>query len=340
MFLNLNLVRQPKIYHERRANNNFKQLYRFSEENVDWLASEFLVPHHETRGGALTNQQKMKIFLRYMADPGFQIGVGEDVGIHQSTVSNTIWEVGQQIYAKANDWIKFPSSNNELAKAMRSWQEKKTFPHAIGAIDCTHVMIKKPSVFGDEYINRKGKASFNVQAICDANAKFLHVDCSWPGSVHDSRIWTNSRVKTILETNSVGATLLGDEGYGLTPWLMVPYRNAYAPHENYYNKVHTKERTVIERAFGQLKKKFSILDGRVRLKTERIPTIIICCFVLHNAAKFLADSDSNSDNSDVEDEETPAAAASYQRRGNSCEEGKRRRNDIAQRLFTLNSSQT
>lgn len=260
-----------------------------------------------------------------MADPGYQIGVGEDIGIHSTTVCKNIWQVAQKIYERANEWIHFPASDVELAAAMQSWSQIKQFPSAIGAIDCTHVDILKPSVFGDEYINRKGRASFNVQAICDANAKFLNVDCSWPGSVHDSRIWNNCEAKDIMETNECGALLLGDDGYAIRPYLMTPYKNPIAHHELLYNRVHSKERVVIERAFGQLKNRFPILKGKVRLKTDRIPTIIICCFVLHNVAKFLKDADYDEF---YFEENTPIPS----RLRENLSQGQNRRNEIAHQL--------
>nr|CAH7714155.1 unnamed protein product [Callosobruchus chinensis] len=118
----------------------------------------------------------MKVFLRYIADPGYQNGVGEIIGIHQSTVSKTIAKVMDKILQKANLWIKFPSSNEEIHEAQRLWQQVYTFLVAIGVLDCTHVRIRKPSEFGDEYINRKRFASINVQATCDAQDKFTSVD--------------------------------------------------------------------------------------------------------------------------------------------------------------------
>ena len=56
------------------------------------------------------------------------------------------------------------------------------FLTAIGAIDCTHIGILKPKLHGDEYINRKGKSTLNIQATCDAKEMFTSVDVSWPGS--------------------------------------------------------------------------------------------------------------------------------------------------------------
>lgn len=253
--------------------------------------------------------------------------MGEDIGIHQTTVCKTFWEVGQRIYAKANQWIKFPSSDLEFNDALRSWQRRNEFPNAIGAIDCTHVPILKPSEFGDEYINRKGFASFNVQAICDGSGTFLNVDCSWPGSVHDSRIWNNSGARFCIEANRCDALIIGDEGYGISPWLMAPYRHPNAPHELNFNRVLSKERVVIERAFGQLKARFPLLKGKVRLRTNKIPAIIVCCFILHNVSKYLNDPDFEVDGTNDDFLNLPALSG-----GNETIQGQNRRTFIAHQL--------
>lgn len=68
-------VRGRKTYHERRQIGKCKQLLRFDDVNVDFLASEFLPDQEETRGGALSSRQKMEILLRYLADPGTFINI-------------------------------------------------------------------------------------------------------------------------------------------------------------------------------------------------------------------------------------------------------------------------
>lgn len=151
--------------------------------------------------------------------------------------------------------------------------------------------INLSKVFGDEYVNRKGLCSFNIQATCDAAEMITSIDCSWAGSVHDSRIWRNSNVRESMLENAVGALLLGDEGYGITPWVLTPYRNPCDRKEVNYNIVHKMERVVIERCFGQLKQRFPILQSKIRVATERIPSFITACFILHNAAKFVNDPD-------------------------------------------------
>jgi hypothetical protein len=103
-------------------------------------------------------------------------------------------------------WIKFSSTEDEFEAAIADWQVSYKFPCAIGALDCTHIPNRIPSVHGDEYINRKGFPSINVQATCNSRELFASVDVSWLGSVHDARIWRNSDTyRTIRENTWVSA---------------------------------------------------------------------------------------------------------------------------------------
>jgi hypothetical protein len=74
---------------------------------------------NEKRGGALSNVDKLKIFLRCVGDPGFQTGVAEDIGIHQTTVSKIIVEIMDKILPKASTWIKFAQTEAEIQNAKR-----------------------------------------------------------------------------------------------------------------------------------------------------------------------------------------------------------------------------
>lgn len=55
-------------------------------------------------------------------------------------------------------------------------------------------------VVGEEFRNRKGYFSLNVQAICDADLKFMNVVARWPGSAHDATIFNNSILRGIFIT--------------------------------------------------------------------------------------------------------------------------------------------
>lgn len=193
------------------------------------MAEHFLGESTETRGGAVSNKQKMENLLRTLGDPGFQVSVGAVGGVHQTTVSKTLKGVMSKVLENMDNWIRFPATDNEIDAAVLKWSQKMHFPHVFGAIDCTHVRIKKPHANGDEYCNRKGYTSINVQTTCNSSEQFTSVDATWPGSVHDSRIWKNSNIFAIVAGNSRHVALLGDEGYGLMPWMIHIYHIGNLP---------------------------------------------------------------------------------------------------------------
>ena len=325
--------RGAKQCRERRDNfvHSYKSLFRFEKESVSFLADNFLGPEtNETRGGALTQKRRMEIFLRYCADPGFQLGVGEDLGVERSTVCKTFASVVDKIHDKAQEWITFPRTELEVTQAKELWQERYRFPQCIGAIDCTHVRIQKPvqALHPDEYVNRKGWHSYNIQATCNGKGEITSVDASWPGSVHDSRIFRNSFLPMVLQGTS--AVILGDSGYGIAPYLMVPYPNPVTHEARSFNSLLSRERVLIEQVFGEIKKRFPIVGNVVRVKTQKVPRLFIACCVLHNVSKFLKDdsieeNDQDPDGDDAGDDEEREDAADV----NVRRAGQRKRDQLS-----------
>jgi len=220
-------------------------------------------------------------------------------------------QVTSKVLQKADTWIKFPTSPQEILQAKEIWMTKFRMPCVIGAIDCTHVRISKPKENGDEYINRKGYPSFNVQATCNANEEFTSVDANWPGSVHDSRIFKNSTVGNFLKNRTQSTVLIGDSGYGIAPWIITPFENPTTDAQINFNAVYAKERVIIERCFGQLKRRFPILHYKVRVALPKISGIIVCCCILHNIGKYLKD------NNDFSEYESPPENCNPEHRNNT-----------------------
>nr|CAI5868092.1 unnamed protein product [Callosobruchus analis] len=99
--------------------------------------------------------------------------------------------------------------------------------------------------------------------------------------------------------------LLGDSGYEISRWLMTPYRNTETGEGIAFNTLFTKQRVIIDRCFGQLKGRFPIFQYMVRVKLDRVVSVIISCAVLHNISKFLNDPvpvDEQEDDINVEEE--------------------------------------
>ncbi|CAH2002404.1 unnamed protein product, partial [Acanthoscelides obtectus] len=66
--------------------------------------------------------------------------------------------------------------------------------------------------------------------------------------------------------------LLGDSGYGIPPWLLTPFKPVINRQQERFNLLHSRERVIIERLFGQLKMRFPILGNTVRVSSEKKKT--------------------------------------------------------------------
>ena len=58
----------------------------------------------------------------------------------------------------------------------------------------------------------------NVQAVCSHDLKFTNIVASRPGSVHDLRIFPNSRLCAKFVNHDYYDILLGDSKYALNPY--------------------------------------------------------------------------------------------------------------------------
>nr|XP_054933966.1 putative nuclease HARBI1 [Dermacentor andersoni] len=127
------------------------------------------------------------------------------------------------------------------------------------------------------------------RTVCNAELRILVVDPRFPGSCHDSWVWQRNPLHAHLAAQlQPGEYLLGDSGYPLEPWLLVPVPGSHAgtSSEGHYNQEHASMRNVVERCIGVLKSKFRCLQ---RFRTllyspDRAARIIYACVALHNIA--------------------------------------------------------
>lgn len=83
---------------------------------------------------------------------------------------------------------------------------------------------------------------------------FTNIVARWPGSTHDSFIFTNSNIGQRLESQPHAIEdgwLLGDSGYPCKPYLMTPYLNPSNAKQEAYNKAHTGTRLTLRKGLAQ-----------------------------------------------------------------------------------------
>ena len=105
------------------------------------------------------------------------------------------------------------------------------------------------------YVNRKNFHSINIQAICDANLKFIDIVAKWPGSTHDVFKWRQSEINFQIEYGQkpiVNGWFISDSGYPLKMNLLTPIiLSPSTPGEIRYNRSFLKARKNIKCAFGR-----------------------------------------------------------------------------------------
>ena len=210
---------------------------------------------------------------------------GDLLGLSKTSAHRAIHSVMCRITELHDQYIFFPANLDQIKHKFFLKSGMRQF---IGAIDCTHIKIQSPGrQIGETFRNRKGFFSINVQAVCDTELNFMDVVVQWPGPTHDSRIFSNSRLKLRFDENSLDGRLFGDAGYPLLPYLITPYPTQNAnPAKRRFNRVHSAARMAIEKAFGCLKRRFPALKTEVRLSDPvDICTLIHSAFILHNMCR-------------------------------------------------------
>ena len=126
------------------------------------------------------------------------------LGLAVPTISRIIKRVTTSISSKmAAVYIKAPTSEVAVREAAERFFFQHGFPQCIGAIDVTHIPTRKPNEKSVDFINRKGFNNLNVQACVDYQYCFFDVDIKWPGSMHDARVFGNSKINKMLKDGSI-----------------------------------------------------------------------------------------------------------------------------------------
>ncbi|XP_028782070.1 uncharacterized protein LOC114738210 [Neltuma alba] len=150
------------------------------------------------------------------------------------------------------------------------------FKHAIGAIDGTHISCVVNATDQTKFVNRKGRVTQNVMAVCDWDMCFTFVLAGWEGSAHDARIFDHA-----LTTPSMnfphppqGKYYLVDAGYPTPVGYLGPYRreryhlpdfrrsSALENDNEAFNYLHSSLRSTIERTleFGRFEQEGSYAE--------------------------------------------------------------------------------
>ena len=287
-------------------NTEWRKNLRMDREVFMKIASDlrpYLQPRRSPRGkDVLSVEKQLAMTLYYLKDQGSLAMTANSFGVALCTVSVVVRKVCDIIATVLGpQYIKLPSTPHEMTELVHGMENRYRFPQGFGCMDGTHIHISQPAESPHDYWSYKQKYTLNCQAVCDWRGRFIDCEVKWPGSVHDGRVFANSRINKLLQRqkmpmmykellpghDKIPVTLLGDPAYPLLPYCMKEYPNPHTNEEVIFNNMLRSARNPIECAFGRLKVRWQILNKRMDIGLMNIPSIIYSCFVLHNICETL-----------------------------------------------------
>lgn len=220
----------------------------------------------------------------------FRVGKSTVAVIVKDTCK-AIWEVLQEEY------LPYPTREIWLASA-KTYQQECDFPNCIGSLDGKHCEIKCPANTGSKYYNYKNHFSISLQAVTDANGKFLIVDVGGLGRQSDSGLFRSSSLYRLLERGALNVpaphllpdtnitvpyVIVADEGYPLLSYLMRPFpQRQLDDRRRIFNYRLSRARRSVECAFGILCSKWRVLLKTIETGVATATLAVKAACVIHN----------------------------------------------------------
>lgn len=125
--------------------------------------------------------------------------------------------------------IKCNNSLPDLQKRATGFESISSFgifKFCTGAIDGIAITIECPKTTLNQkryYSGSKMKYCINLQAVCDANCRFIGISMKHVGSTNDSQAFSHSTLSSICKSQIFFYHWNGDAAYPLSDTMMIPY---------------------------------------------------------------------------------------------------------------------
>jgi hypothetical protein len=286
--------RRPKSQHwyentvQHYNDMEFRKTFRLNKSTFDNLIKDIegdAVFCNNSRCKQKPVKLQLAVFLKTLGSVSSRWDVSTHFGISQGTVCLYCDRVSKAIKNLRDRVVVWPQ-NADRSAIISGFQEMAGFPGVVGAIDGTHINLWCAPTAKDKdvYFSRHHRYAIHLQAICDHRGLFISYDIGWPGSVHDAKVYRNSRFFCLeAKTLTYNQHIIADSAYPISVFCMPAFRDSTnIPGQKKYNCRHVKTRVVVEQLFGRLKNRFQLLRA-LRVKDIGIGVDYIeCACILHN----------------------------------------------------------
>jgi len=258
----------------RMSHNSFDAL-------VNVIKSDKVFQSRGNKPQASVDHQLM-VFLRRIGSTTDIFSICSQHGISEGTVVLYVKRVMKALRKRASDFVKWPQGDQRHA-VHAGFKEIGGFTNVIGAIDGTHIILATaPWRDSEVYFNRKRDYSIQCQGIVNHKGLFIDYTIGFPGSVHDARVYRNSKFFANKSNLFQGEDfVLANSAYPLSTFCITPFRPAQG-HQKQFNQLYSAHRIVVEHAFGRLKNRFCALKRLSVKDVETAVKLTECAIILHN----------------------------------------------------------
>lgn len=192
-------------------------------------------------------------------------------------------------------------STARLKEVAKKYYEKWQFPNCIGAIDGKPFKVKTRKRRGSEFRKRKKYISVVLQAVVDANYKFIAVEVGGGDEQSDDGAFQCSKLNELLSNGNYSVppparmpgsdeilpnVMIGNETYPLKTFLMRPYTGRSIDDEKTtFNKRLTRARNCADCALAILVNKWGFLLKPMETNLKHSRLIIKVACLLHNIVR-------------------------------------------------------
>jgi hypothetical protein len=291
---------------ELNHTGRFYSFYHMKEASFDNLV-DILRPFitiNEARSRASTTTERnpngntpiypelvIAVSLAYMGGDATPKFLGSKYGISWSHCRYLIGKFIDAVIDCPELEFKLPQTEEEYRRLAEEINSVSTsdgiFFGCLGPIDGWLCLTQKPNIERDaDHLNgHYQRYGLNVQALCDANLRFLYFAVAGGGKLNDGRaIRRCTKLQEWLHNLPDSYFIVGDNAYALSNKLLVPFRGP-SKNEVYnssYNYHLSQIRIRIEMAFGLLTTKWRIFRSDLNLGPEYNEKVPIVGALLHN----------------------------------------------------------
>lgn len=267
-----------------------------TSSTFEWLCA-LLEPLLECRDPVgsplnLSAELRLGIGLYRLATGANYPEISKQFGVSESVARFCSKQLCRVLCTNYRFWIEFPNPD-EFESVSAAFETHTGLPNCCGVIDCTRFKI---------VTNNGLHETIAAQIMVDSSSRILSIVAGFRGNKGDYRVLKSSTLYADIEQGKllnlapvnvngvpVNQYLIGDEGYPLLPWLMVPFVDAMpASNEEQFNAAHTRMRLSGIRAIVSLRN-WGVLSKPIREEMKMAVAYIGACSILHNGLMMRED---------------------------------------------------